>query len=130
MSGHRIHPSTTERGYAASCICGWRVVRDRQSRRDAEAQQHVDSTRSSADLVGRSGTDALDLAAGPTRPPARYVCREHPDQAVTWRGTGCPDCETRSNSQTRAHRERRVGVDDVPLARGPGAHAIPAEHEA
>lgn len=26
---------------------------------------------------------------------SRWRCREHPDQAVTWRGTGCPECGRR-----------------------------------
>ena len=25
-------------------------------------------------------------------PPSNYRCRVHPDQPVTWRGRGCPEC--------------------------------------
>lgn len=24
---------------------------------------------------------------------SNYVCREHPTEPVTWKGTGCADCE-------------------------------------
>lgn len=30
---------------------------------------------------------------------SRYRCRTHPNQPVTWKGTGCPDC-------TRERRRR------------------------
>lgn len=32
--------------------------------------------------------------------PSPYRCREHPDEPVTWRGTGCASCAT---EERRAH---------------------------
>lgn len=29
----------------------------------------------------------------PKPPPSRYYCAGHPEQPVTWRGTGCPECD-------------------------------------
>ncbi len=33
---------------------------------------------------------------------SRYRCREHPDQPVTWRGTGCKPCADDADQRRRA----------------------------
>lgn len=45
MSEHRVHSSTTAAGYAASCACGWRVVRPTRDERDQRAEQHRQATQ-------------------------------------------------------------------------------------
>lgn len=48
-------------------------------------------------------------AAAPVA-PSNYRCGNHPDQRVTWRGTGCPHCEAdhrhRMQQRRRASRAR------------------------
>lgn len=49
--GHRIHAYAGERGYIASCSCGWRVCRRDRDQRDLDATGHIDGT-------GHSNTDS------------------------------------------------------------------------
>jgi hypothetical protein len=42
-----------------------------------------------------------------------YRCRTHPEQAVTWRGTGCPVCEADKRASTKRDTTRPTpGVPD------------------
>jgi pyruvate/2-oxoacid:ferredoxin oxidoreductase beta subunit len=34
--------------------------------------------------------------------PTGYRCREHPGEPVTWKGTGCPRCPTRTANKRKA----------------------------
>lgn len=53
------------------------------------------------------------VRTGPSLPTgARYTCREHPHRAVTWRGTGCPECK-RDRGEDQATRPR----EDRPMGR-------------
>lgn len=45
----------------------------------------------------------------PTPTATGYVCRDHHDQAVTWRGTGCKACQSEHN----ARRKTPVLDDDT-----------------
>lgn len=40
----------------------------------------------------RAMHDHDTTTAEPAAPFGRYRCRTHPEIAVSWRGTGCPDC--------------------------------------
>lgn len=44
---------------------------------------------------------------------SRYRCRLHPDEATTWRGTGCPRCAQHplTTQERRAARDRRRATD-------------------
>lgn len=42
-----------------------------------------------------------------------YACREHPDQQVTWRGTGCRQCDTDARDRQRRARRDADPVDDL-----------------
>lgn len=35
---------------------------------------------------------------------SRYRCRAHPEQPVTWKGAGCPDCPKRRDRRRRRPR--------------------------
>lgn len=48
--------------------------------------------------------------APPPPPASRYVCREHPDEPVSWKGTGCTRCA--------ADRRRRTPNPDRDPAAG------------
>jgi|BarGraNGADG00212_1021973.scaffolds.fasta_scaffold25372_4 hypothetical protein len=54
--------------------------------------------------------DIEDLV--PPVPPARsrglYRCRAHPNQAVTWRGRGCPACPPRNQSKAERRAKRKT----------------------
>lgn len=41
-----------------------------------------------------------------------YACREHPDEPVTWRGTGCAECLA-EREQRRAFGVRRGAGREV-----------------
>lgn len=52
----------------------------------------------------------------PTQPPpsavpagSRWRCRDHPDEAVTSRGTGCPICTARQRAAHAAHLVKAAG---------------------
>jgi hypothetical protein len=47
------------------------------------------------------------------QPVSRYVCREHPDYPVTWRGTGCAKC-AHEQSPARAVRSWRAFDGELP----------------
>lgn len=51
--------------------------------------------------------------------PARttYVCREHPDVPVTWRGTGCGVCAYERKLHDRAKAKRRATLHERAIER-------------
>jgi hypothetical protein len=50
-------------------------------------------------------------------PPARsrslYRCRAHPNQAVTWRGKGCPACPTKTTKAQRRKARKAEPLDEI-----------------
>lgn len=55
---------------------------------------------------------AAPVAAG------RYRCPDHPDQAVTWKGGGCPECAAEARD-TRGRRSRPAPTADTkPIGQG------------
>jgi len=42
-------------------------------------------------------------------PQSRYRCRDHPEQPVTFRGKGCPQCAPAGH---RSQRSTQTGADD------------------
>jgi len=40
-----------------------------------------------------------------------YRCRAHPDQAVTWRGRGCPSCPMRTTKAAR-RKAKKAEADE------------------
>lgn len=59
---------------------------------------------------GRVGADHGAAAGVPGA--SRYRCRVHPEQPVTWRGTGCPDCHAEKVERAaRCRRARRLAVE-------------------
>lgn len=42
--GHRIHAYAGERGYIASCSCGWRCCRADRDHRDIDVDRHLHPT--------------------------------------------------------------------------------------
>ena len=42
------------------------------------------------------------------RPAGSYVCRDHHDQPVTWRGRGCSTCAAQSRKSEAAKKLKRA----------------------
>jgi hypothetical protein len=40
----------------------------------------------------RTHTDHRITTTATVPTTSRWRCRDHPDQPVTWKGTGCPEC--------------------------------------
>lgn len=72
-------------------------------------KRHSQAVRTRCRTCGR-GVDHDD-ARGRTDPTSasvsHYRCRDHPDVATTWRGTGCRLCATERSTRT-TRRERRA----------------------
>ena len=58
-----------------------------------------------------AAVDAPEPAPEPAVAVARYRCGDHPEVPVTWKGTGCPECEhehaARQRDREHAARARR-----------------------
>lgn len=87
-----------------------RSVRDTVTRQDARGDWVRECrTCASTALV----VDAQ--AATDTPPPAitrGYVCRDHPEWPVNWRGHGCPECVRERNRRREA--KRRTSTEHNP----------------
>jgi hypothetical protein len=79
------------------------------SSRRCDGTPHLFRGSSGERMVGCKGCSTYVLAASlePRRPlTSGYVCGSHPEEAVTWRGTGCAECAR--ETQARNYRERKV----------------------
>lgn len=71
--------------------------------------------------IARAATTARRRALDATEPPAakidviargRHRCRAHPEQPVSWKGRGCPDCAADHRARRRAHTNQEHSYDD------------------